>query len=274
MEHKHHTEEEHLEEVAVTREDPEEVTAEEITRVIKKEEKKEWMLPASIVIAALMISVAFIYATGSRNGAPQLDATKGQEQAGPKIVAGDVPLGNADAKVTIIEYGDFQCPGCGNFFTEAQPFIKKAFIDTGKAKMVYKPLAFLGPESENSVSAAECAKEQGKFWEMHDAIFSAETADFRQAYAQQKPYENSGNLNITLFKKIAGDIGLNQDAFITCYNSGKGKEAVATYMKEAKEIMGEGFSTPSIYVNGKKVDLRVVYDQAAFTTLIEAEGKK
>ena len=70
MEHKHHTEEEHLEKTAVRSEDPEEPTAEEITTIIKKEAKKEWMLPASILAAALMIRAAFIYSTGSRGVSP------------------------------------------------------------------------------------------------------------------------------------------------------------------------------------------------------------
>lgn len=275
MEHMNHNEEEHLEETAVTREDPEETTTEEVTRIIKKEDKKEWMLPASILAAALMISIAFVYATGSRNAAAPGADQNAQVVAGPKITDGDSVLGKADAPVTIIEFGDFQCPYCGKFFAEVQPFIKKAFIDTGKAKMVYKPLAFLGPESESAVNAVVCAQEQGKFWEMHDAIFSTEYTEVEQMIAGKiKSSENSGNLTLDLFKKLGGTIGLNQDAFATCYNSGKAKEAIAVHMKEAQDIMSQGISTPSVYVNGKAVDPRVLYDKAAFSALIDAAAKK
>lgn len=274
MEHKHNTQEEHLEETAIGREDPDESTAEEITRIIKKEEKKEWMLPASILVAAVLISAAFIYSGGGHTSSQTTDKSA-QEVAGPKITDGDTPLGNKDAKVTIIEFGDFQCPYCGKFFNDVQPFIKKAFIDTGKAKFVYKPLAFLGPESENAATAVECAQEQGKFWEMHDAIFSTEYKDVERMIAGTiKSSENNGNLTLDLFTKLAGNIGLNQDAFTTCYNSGKEKDLIAAHLKEAQDVMSEGISTPSVYVNGKKVDPRVLYDQTAFTALVDAAAKQ
>lgn len=78
----------------------------------------------------------------------------------------------AKAPVELIEYSDFQCPFCRRFFEETYPEIKKQYIDTGKVKFVYRhfPLDF-HPAAQKSAEAAECAREQGKFWEMHDAIF-------------------------------------------------------------------------------------------------------
>lgn len=82
------------------------------------------------------------------------------------------PLGNPNASVTIIEFSDFECPFCNRFFTETFPQIKKEYIDSGKAVLYYRhfPLQF-HPNAVPFALAAECANEQGKFWEMHDKIF-------------------------------------------------------------------------------------------------------
>lgn len=87
--------------------------------------------------------------------------------------ANDHVLGDANAPVTMVEYSDFQCPYCRAFYNEAYQEIKKAYVDTGKVKIVYRhyPLDF-HPMAPKSAQAAECAGEQGKFWQMHDAIFT------------------------------------------------------------------------------------------------------
>lgn len=89
----------------------------------------------------------------------------------------DHVLGSADAPVTIVEYSDFQCPFCRNFFEQTYGTLKKEYIDTGKAKLVYRhyPLSEIHPIANKSGEAVECAAEQGKFWEMHDAIFAFQT---------------------------------------------------------------------------------------------------
>lgn len=82
--------------------------------------------------------------------------------------------GSPDAPVAIIEYSDFQCPFCRSFFDTTLPMIRKDYIATGKAQLIYRhfPLSEIHPMSEKSAEASECAAQQGKFWEMHDAIFT------------------------------------------------------------------------------------------------------
>ena len=70
--------------------------------------------------------------------------------------------------MTIVEFADFQCPYCGRHQQTVQPILQQEYIDTGKANFLYKHLAFLGPESVYAAEAAECAADQGKFWEYHD----------------------------------------------------------------------------------------------------------
>lgn len=117
-------------------------------------------------------------------GAQPFDAFKtiiDQELAGTSpassvktsVDIGHLPaLGDKNAKVTIIDFSDFECPFCRRFFEETFSKIKKDYIDTGKAVFYYRhfPLAF-HPLAQPFAQASECANEQGKFWEMHDKIF-------------------------------------------------------------------------------------------------------
>ncbi|MEK7583142.1 MAG: thioredoxin domain-containing protein [Patescibacteria group bacterium] len=94
---------------------------------------------------------------------------------GKKISLGaeDHILGMESAPVTIVEYSDFQCPFCRTFFDQTYGQLKKEYIDTGVVKLAYRhfPLGFHAA-AQKSAEATECANDQGKFWEMHDAIFS------------------------------------------------------------------------------------------------------
>ena len=94
------------------------------------------------------------------------------------IAPGKLPiLGNKDAKVTLVEWSDFQCPYCEQFFTNALGQIKKDYIDTGKAKLYYRqyPLSFHA-NAQKAAEASECANEQGKFWAYHDQLFQNQQA--------------------------------------------------------------------------------------------------
>lgn len=117
-------------------------------------------------------------------GAQPYDAFKAvidQELAGSSptdsprttVDTGRLPaLGVKNAKVTIVEFADFECPFCKRYFTDTFPQIKKDYIDTGKVVYYYRhfPLGF-HPLARPFANASECANEQNKFWEMHDKIF-------------------------------------------------------------------------------------------------------
>jgi len=92
-------------------------------------------------------------------------------------IEGSPVLGDSNAKVTLVEFSDFECPYCIRHFSQTWPELKKTYIDTGKVKIVFKyfPLGF-HPNAQKAAEAAECSNDQGKFWEMHDKIFSASVA--------------------------------------------------------------------------------------------------
>lgn len=118
---------------------------------------------------------------------------------GLALGADEAALGAANAPVTLIEYGDYQCPFCARYFEQVEPVLRAQYIDTGKVKMVFRNFAFLGPESVASAEAAACAAAQGKFWEYHEALYAAEAKDGQ---------ERNGNLDRQEFLQLAEDLKL------------------------------------------------------------------
>jgi protein-disulfide isomerase len=80
-------------------------------------------------------------------------------------------LGNANAKVTIVEFADFQCPFCAQFYKQTEPSIINDYVKSGKAKFAFQNYAFLGQESNTAAEGAYCANDQGKFWSYHNFMY-------------------------------------------------------------------------------------------------------
>ena len=244
----------------------------EILKTQSGGDKNKLFLPASILIAGLMIGGAVLYTrSGSPKVVPNNEAATIQRVTGNTQQVGgavnvsaddDAVLGNPDASVTIIEFSDFQCPFCRKFYKETLPQIKKDYILTGKVKFVYRdfPLVQIHPGATPAAEGAECAKEQGKFWEMHDAIFDE----------QEK--QGSGTIQFTAddVKKWAAKIGLNTSKFNQCLDSGKYKQEVE---KDIADGSAAGVSgTPAVFVNGRLVVGAQPF--AAFKAVIDEELKK
>ena len=239
--------------------------------------RKDYMLPASILVAGIMVSASIIYLVGSKGGG---GARVGQEgdsgrqlaavgavAGGPKEVGGrDVVLGDPKAPVTLIEYGDFQCPFCARFHSQVGVQLREEYIKTGKVKMVFRNFQFLGPESIAAAGAAECAKDQGKFWVFHDAIYDEEIRDGRK----NNNSENNGNLNREFFVSTAQSLGLNSGDFAACIDGEKYADQVAQDTSAAQAI--DVNSTPTTFVNGRLIRGAVPYEQ--FKQVIEEELKK
>jgi len=147
--------------------------------------------------------------------------------------------GNATAPVTIVEYGDFQCPNCGAFARGAEGELIRRYIDTGKAKLVWKNFAWIGGESKVAAQAAACAGDQGKFWEYHDYL-----------YAHQQG-ENTGNLSNGNLKSFASSLGLDRTPFEACLDSGRYKAVVDNDGSEVRSLGLTG--TPTFVINGTRV---------------------
>ena len=207
------------------------------------------MLPASIIVAGLMISGSIIYLVGSKNNpTPAPDASNNPSAQVADIRSllspgsDDVILGDPKAPNTLVEYGDYQCPWCGRFANEVEPLLINTYVKTGKVKVLYRNFPFLGPESFAAAGAAECAKNQGKLWAYHDAIYREEDKD---------KVENNGNLNQDLFVRIAAEIGLDKTQFNTCLSSNKYQDKIKGEVDAARKVGVNG--TPALFLNGTQI---------------------
>src|SRR5258708_770812 len=147
--------------------------------------RSDRFLPVSIIVAAVVIGGSILVQTFYRGspapaGGTAIVGNSGQTLSPAdvmKLSSSDAVLGNAGAPVTIVEYGDYQCPFCSRFFSQTQPLIVQNYVNSGKAKFVFRDFPFLGPESEAAAEAAQCANDQGKLWAYHDALYAAKVAD-------------------------------------------------------------------------------------------------
>jgi protein-disulfide isomerase len=135
-------------------------------------------------------------------------------------MAGDQYRGNLDAKVTVIEFSDYQCPYCKRHVDETQPALDEKFVDSGDVLWVFKnyPLDF-HPQAIPAAIAAECAADQEKFWEMHEALFASVE-------------QWSVNDTEPVFTELATAAGLDVDAFKTCLQDGAAVERVTSDVQD------------------------------------------
>ncbi len=186
-----------------------------------------------------MVSGSILVARGGTRSVEQ------QAQIGERveISADDDPvMGSSRAKVTIIEFSDYQCPFCRTFWRETLPQIKKDYIDTGKVKFVYRdyPLGF-HPAAKPSAVAANCAGEQGKYYEMHDKIFAE----------QDKKGEGTVQFENSEIQSWVGQIGLDTSKFNQCFSSGKYDAEIDKDTADGSAAGVEG--TPTFFINGQKI---------------------
>ena len=183
--------------------------------------KRFWIVIG--VIAAVFIGI--LYVSGNKNGTGSTAAN-----------ATNHVKGKLDSKVTLVEYGDFQCPACGSAYTIInQPLLAKY---GSKIRFEFKhfPLRQIHENAYEAAQAAECAADQGKFWEFVD-----------MDYQQQK------DLSSTMLRTWGAALGLNVDLFDRCIRSEiKG----ATIMADEAEGEKLGVSgTPAYFVNGVRVEV-------------------
>jgi protein-disulfide isomerase len=173
-------------------------------------------------------------------------------------VARGITKGDANAPFTIIEFADFQCPACGQFFAQVKPLIESEFVATGKAKFVYYdfPLTSVHPNAFLAARAGHCAEDQQKFWEFHDVMYRNQN---RWAGAPNP----TGN-----FEDYAKDLGLDASAFNACLESDKHADVVTANMELGNQLQVPG--TPTILVTqGKGVGRKVESSIEGIRTAIE-----
>ncbi len=178
----------------------------------------------------------------------KLERVQVQPSAAPpqplRISADDDPVrGDPNAPITIIEFSDYQCPFCARFHVQTLPSLMEEYINTGKVNFVYRdfPIQRIHPNALPAAVAAECADEQGKYWEYHDTLFEKQSSWARL----------DSNTAIATFTQYAQDIELEMEQFNSCLASGKYLDEVQNDFRDGQsyEITG----TPGFFIGNDEI---------------------
>ena len=152
----------------------------------------------------------------------------------------DPVRGAPAATVTIVEFGDFECPYCA----QVAPTLENAISQSnGKLKLVWKDFPLPShAQAQAAAEAAQCAARQGKFWEYHDALFQAQD-----------------NLSDIMYLSLAGEVGLNYEAFGSCLTNHATLPLIERNLAEGTSIGVDG--TPFFIINGQAVSGLITPEQ-------------
>ena len=201
----------------------------------------------AIIAACLVIFGGLLFFNKDKNASTAVTAEPSNHLFG---VQADNP--DATGGVTLVEYGDFQCPACGAYYPIVEQ-LKEKYAD--KITFQYRnfPLVALHPNAMAAHKAAEAASRQGKFWEMYKLL-----------YEQQKSWESSQNPGAT-FEAYAGQLGLDMDKYRTDVSSEDVNATIQADISAGKELNIQG--TPGFVLDGKVIDNPKTVD--AFDQLIQ-----
>jgi len=212
--------------------------------------------PGAIIVGAIIVAVAIIYVNYDRVDNKDQDAQI-QDQIAEATIDDDAVLGDVNAPVTIIEFSDYQCPFCKDFWDETLPSIIGEYVSTGKVKFVYRDFPLSShPLALPFAEAAECAGDQDKYWDMHDMIFG-EQVKLADGLLD--------SIDVTDLSVWAGDLEMDVDEFETCMEDRK-------YLEEIQKDFSDGTAagvtgTPSFFINGEMIRGALPFE--AFKTVIE-----
>jgi protein-disulfide isomerase len=158
----------------------------------------------------------------------------------PLIPLDDDPvLGSADAPVTIIEYSDYLCPYCARFVTETLPQIEEQYINTGQAKLIFRDFPVHGNPAVVGSMVAECAGEQGKFWEMHVLLFERASE-----WSQSEDF-------LATINGYAKELGIDGSELESCLRANRPLQGI---QEDYNLAIQDGVTgTPSFLINGTLV---------------------
>jgi protein-disulfide isomerase len=211
-----------------------------------------WWVIGAVIVAAVVVGVLV---QRSRSETEQAKVTRPASAVGPN---GGALVGDANAPVTITEYGDFQCPVCARLHQAWGPTLDQ-LIQSGQVRFEFVGLAYLDQgttESLRSAAAATCAADAGQFLAYHDVL-----------YRRQSPTENSGFLTDEQLSSFGRQAGFSDNAFTRCVDSGRYEGWVRKNTDAASSRGVRG--TPTVLIDGKVVNNADAADPGRLTALVD-----
>ena len=190
-----------------------------------------WPTRCALATARLVVALVVLLPLAGRAGAPE---PQGAQTVRVQLDAREYALGRSDAPLTLLEFTDYQCPYCRRFQRESWPQLKKNYVDTGKLRFIVRdlPLQFHSA-ARPAAEAAHCAGEQGRFWEMHQALLGGDDA-----------------LSAAGIDRRAREVGLDLERLHACIGANRYESAIARNIATADALGVRG--TPA-FVLGRSV---------------------
>jgi protein-disulfide isomerase len=165
---------------------------------------KQTVLTATVLVAVLVVAVAVaISQAGGSSGGGGLRGAHGARALFRGVPQHGIVLGDPDAPVTLTEFADLQCPFCRDYTLAVLPTLVRRYVRTGKVRMVFRNLSFIGPDSERAARTAAAAGLQDRLWEFTDLMY------------RNQGTENSGYVTDAYLRRIAGGAGLDVGRALT-----------------------------------------------------------
>ena len=199
-------------------------------------------LAIGAIIASITITLVIFGVNNSSNEIElSIEPTPEMDQIGPKKITmdtflsnGSPILGDPNAPITLVEFGDYQCHYCNVFFQSIEKDILKNYVDTGKVKIIFKDYNIIGEDSVIASQGAHCANDQGLFWEYHDILYSNWTGE-------NNGWASSENLAI-----FAQQIDLNMNKWSECMKKGSHSQIILKSNDDARALELTG--TPAFFI--------------------------
>ena len=214
----------------------------------KKEKKKSPIHGPSIIIGAAITAICVIIVSLSinvNNFGDELTETEMLEN--PTEIRLETfynnaspILGDPNAPITLIEFGDFQCHFCNVYFHNTEPVLLENFVKTGKVNVIFKDYIIIGPDSFTAAHATHCADDQDGYWKYHNILYNNWTG------------ENNGWASNQNLMKYANEIELDLGLFIECMNSNRYNDLIEKSNNDARKLGLSG--TPAFFIHDKKTN--------------------
>ena len=199
-------------------------------------------LAIGAIIASITITLVIFGVNNSSNEmglsmepTPKIEQVESAKITMDTFVSNGSPiLGDPNAPITLVEFGDYQCHFCHVFFDSTEKNIIKNYVETGKVKIIFKDYNIIGEDSVKASLGAHCANDQGLFWEYHDILYSNWTGE-------NNGWASSENLAI-----FAQQIDLNMNKWSECMNKGSHSQIILNSNDDARTLKLTG--TPAFFI--------------------------